>query len=145
VVLWVGVVEGSLPRILSISLEPLGSIPLAGRVTGATHGPLEIEVKYLATWSHRFFGINDGPIASFRVASTQLRSDGSFTTSVPDLAHDPVVSGYKEAERGVFRFLAREPHTGNIAFRLESKEDRPGMGVPIAKAYPGELQFDRRK
>jgi hypothetical protein len=145
VVISESLLAGSLPRILSISLEPLGSIPLAGRVTGASPGPLEIEVKYLARWGHKFFGINDGIIASFRVASTELGSDGTFTTSVPDLANDPVVSRYNEAERGVFRLRAREPQTGNIAFSLETKDGQPGMGVPIAKAYAGELQFGIRK
>src|SRR5437870_3582717 len=45
---------------------------------------------YLAGWAHEFFGILDGPVSSFAVASTPLASDGSFALTLPDLLHDPI-------------------------------------------------------
>jgi hypothetical protein len=133
-------------KTLPVNFETLGSVPLAGRVLVADSRPLQVEVTYLAPWGHSFFGISDGAITSFRVASTQLRPDGSFSVLVPDLVSDPVVAGYGPDLRGWFQLVAREPETGNIAFFLRSGDEasRP-MGVPIAREYPGELQFDIAK
>ena len=133
------------PRVVPIELEPLGWIRLAGRVTDAVAAPqpLAIEVTYLAVWSHPFFGIADGAVASYVVASTELKPDGSFETMVPDLAHDPAVARYAGNERGFLQLLARDPQTGNIAYFLKARESPSQIGLPIATVYPGELQFMR--
>jgi len=126
-----------------VRFETLGSVPLAGRVTGAALSRLQVEVTYLATWGHSFFGIYDGAVASFRVGSAELKPDGSFSLLVPDFASDSVVARYSPSERGWFQLVAREPTTGNIAFFLRSNDKASAlMGVPIATAYPGVLQFD---
>ena len=133
------------PRVVPIQFEPLGWIRLAGRVTDAVAEaqPLVIEVTYLAVWGHPFFGIADGAVASFVVASTELKPDGSFETMVPDLARDPVVASYAGNEKGFLQLLARDPQTGNIAYFLQASDSTPQIGLPIANAYPGELQFLR--
>jgi len=133
------------PRVVPIELEPLGWIRLAGRVTDAVADPqpLAIEVTYLAVWSHPFFGIADGAVASFVVASTELKPDGSFETMVPDLAHDPAVAGYAGNEKGYLQLLARDPQTGNIAYFLQASDSTSQVGLAIANAYPGELRFTR--
>ena len=133
------------PRVVPIQLEPLGWIRLAGRVTDAVADPqpLAIEVTYLAVWSHAFFGIADGAVASFVVASTALKPDGSFETMVPDFAHDPAVAGYAGDQRGFLQLLARDPQTGNIAYFLQASDSTSQVGLAIANAYPGELRFTR--
>ena len=133
------------PRVVPIQLEPLGWIRLAGRVTDAVADsqPLAIEVTYLAVWSHPFFGIADGAVAPFVVASTELKPDGSFETMVPDFAHDPVVAGYAGNDKGFLQLVARDPQTGNIAYFLQASESTSQMGLAIANAYPGELRFTR--
>jgi hypothetical protein len=135
------------PKILQVRLEPLGIVPVVGRVIGAGYPrPLRVEVMYVASWSHGFFGIVDGAVASFRVASTELKPDGSFAVTVPDLASDPVVASYRAADRGSLAFVAREPETGNIAFFLHRKKGPSSrVDVPIARAYPGELEFGAAK
>ena len=132
------------PKILPLRFEPLGSVPLTGTVIGWKHPkPVRIEVTYLAFWSHSYFGIVDGAVASFRVASAELSSEGRFAATIPDFGQDPVVTAVAEGERGLLQFVAREPESGNILFFLRQKDGQSSAGyVPIAEAYPSELQFD---
>jgi hypothetical protein len=127
---------------LSIELEPLSWVPLSGRVIlGPAARPVSIEVGYLAYWSHEFFGIFDGAVQSFIVATASLGADGSFATKVPDLAHDPVVGSFAiRAGRGELRLVAREAGTGNIPYSLEAihKAGEP-VRLLIAAEYPRDL------
>jgi hypothetical protein len=121
-----------------LRLAPLGSIRLAGTLmypTAESVTGIRIEVDYLALWSHRFWGIFDGPVDSFKVASTDLSEDGSFEMLVPDFAHDPVVASYRE--QGVLRLTARESKTGSTPYELELTET-PGRSAElvIASSYP---------
>jgi hypothetical protein len=135
-------------KTVPIRLQALGSVLLAGRVqeTRLPNLKLRVEVTYLAMWPHSFFGYWDGATPRFRVGSTELRADGSFSLHVPDFASDPVVTGHDAWQQGWLEFIAREPTTGNIAFYLRSVSSQlAGDGIDwirIAKAYPRELQFE---
>lgn len=129
---------------VSIGLEPLGSLPLSGRLI-AVPAPtnLKIEAVYLASWAHKFFGIADGMVPSFTVDTTTVAADGSFTLRVPDFAHDPVVTSFDEGPwRGEIRLVAREIGSGNTPFQLEEVQqvDQP-FGLSIAARYPQDLQL----
>src|SRR2546423_947005 len=84
-----------------IRLRPLRSLTLSGHVISVAHPErLTIEAVYRAAWAQEFFGILDGPVSSFAVASAPLASDGSFALTLPDLLHDPIVAARKD--RGSF-------------------------------------------
>lgn len=126
---------------VSVELKPLASIPLSGRVMlpeGRSVTDFGVEVWYLAYWGHEFFGIADGAVVTFRIGSTKIAEDGSFSIMVPDFARDPAVTSFEH--KGAFSLAAREPQTGNIPYTLERAE-RPGRGAEVAVAaeYNTEL------
>jgi hypothetical protein len=127
---------------VSIDLKPLGRVPLSGRlISTPIPRDLNIEAVYLAHWGHSFFGIADGAVASFTVATSKVTSGGSFSFNIPDLARDPVVTSFEEGpERGEIRLIPRESGTGNIPYSLEEIQD-PAIGVhlPIAAEYPRDV------
>jgi hypothetical protein len=123
---------------MELQLAPLGSVRLAGKVMYPSADKVagtRIEVIYHAYWTHRFWDIIDGPVDTFKVASTDVSDDGSFEVFVPDFASDPVVASY--SEKGVLRLIARESKTGNIPYELELAQmpGRPAELV-IAGKYP---------
>jgi len=112
-----------------IRLRPLRSLTLSGHVISAAHPErLTIEVVYLAEWEHEFFGILDGLVSSFAVASTPLASDGSFTLTLPDLLHDPIVGARKD--RGSFTLHVRETKGWNLV---------GSTTLELAAEYPRDL------
>ncbi len=127
---------------ISIAFEPLGWVPLSGRVTSVpSTKDVRVEAVYLAHWGHEFFGILDGPVQSFTVDTTKVAADGSFALRVPDFAHDPVTTSFGDGSiRGEIRVVAREAETGNIPYSLEEIE-RAGQPVslPIAAEYQRDL------
>ena len=123
---------------ISVALEPLGWVPLSGRVTSVpTTKDLSVEAVYLPFWAQEFFGILDGPVPRFTVDTTKVAADGSFTLRVPDFAHDPVTTAVGDGKmRGEIHVVAREAQSGNTPYALEQIE-RAGQPVslPIAAEY----------
>ena len=120
-----------------VALKPLPSVQLSGRIVapeGSARKDFKIEVSYLAYWDHEFFGIGDGISAIIKLASADVRQDGSFSVAIPDFARDPALDSFRE--KGAISLWAREPKTGNIAYTLERAE-RPGAGAEfeIAAKY----------
>lgn len=130
-------------RTLPVNFTKLGTVPLAGRVLGAPSANLEVVVNYVASWSHTFFGIADGAVASFRVASTKLKPDGSFSVLVPDLTSDPVVAGHDADDRGWLEVVTRDPKSGKVFYSVRSKGSI--FGIPLASTYPAELELEPEK
>jgi len=126
--------DDSSRRNADIELRPLGSIQLSGKVMlPKRHGTrgLRLEATYEAYWGHEFFGIIDGMVSSFVVASSDVSEDGSFSMMVPDFAHDSTVNSFKE--KGEITLTAREPKTHNIRDSLETVSE-PGRSVHIQLA-----------
>ena len=127
---------------VSIKLEPLGWLPLAGRLISVpAPTDLRIEAAYLAHWAHKFFGIADGAVPSFTVDTTKVAADGSFALRLPDLAHDPVATSFGDGLwRGEIRLVVREEGSGNIPYQLEEiQQAGQPVGLPIAAEYPQDL------
>ena len=126
---------------VSIALEPLGWVPLSGRLVSVPAPEnLSIEVVYLAHWEHAFSGLADGAVASFTVATSKVAADGTFALNVPDLARDPVVTSFSEGQRGVLRLIARETATRNIPYALEEiQQAGQEVDLPVAAEYPRDL------
>jgi hypothetical protein len=127
----------------SVELKPLPSVQLSGKIAlseGSVRKDYNLEVLYVAYWGHEFFGIIDGAVATFKLASADVSEDGSFSVSIPDFARDSAVASFKE--KGVLMLIAREPKTGNFAYTLESAE-RPGIDAEfeIATKYDELLLY----
>jgi hypothetical protein len=124
----------------SVELKPLPTVHLSGKIVtpeGGARKDFKIEVIYLAYWAHEFFGIADGPVTTFKIASADAPQDGSFTVAIPDFTRDPALASIKE--KGVLWLKARESKTGNFAYTLESAE-HPGRDAEVAIATKyGEL------
>ncbi|MBZ5538643.1 MAG: hypothetical protein LAO31_22070 [Acidobacteriia bacterium] len=117
-----------------VTFTPLPLIHLSGRVVlpeNAETPDFNIEFEYLASWSHEFFGIRDGPVEIFNVATAAVGKDGLFTAELPDFTRDPAIQFFKC--KGDIRLIARDPKTGNFANGLEM-ENQPGeetsLGLP---------------
>ncbi|MGB7622295.1 MAG: hypothetical protein WBN92_08100 [Terriglobia bacterium] len=117
-----------------VRFTPLPMIHMSGRVVlpeNAETPNFNIEFQYLATWDHEFFGIQDGMVQTFIVATAAVGRDGFFTAELPDFTRDPVVQSFKW--KGDIQLIARDPKTGNFAYDLEM-ENHPGkeasLGLP---------------
>jgi len=127
----------------SVELKPLPTVHLSGKIVtpeGSALKDFKIEVIYWAFWEQEFFGIGDGPVSPFKLASADVSRDGSFSVAVPDFTRNPAIAPFME--KGVIGLRARDPKTGNFAYRLESAE-RPGIDAEfeIAAKYNGLLLY----
>jgi len=92
---------------------------------------LEVEVSYMAGWAHSFFGILDGSVSQFRVATVPAGRDGSFRFELPDFTKDPL---FTTVEKDAWlSFSVRERRAGNIVGELK--------GLRIQDNYPSPLMF----
>jgi hypothetical protein len=110
---------------------------------GKHDSPLEIEVGYMALWVSDFFGIMDGPVTTFHVATLPLGEDGSFSVMLPELVQDPAEKGAKERYRGAFLFRLREKKTWNIVGTLRPTDFAISAldGLELRTQYPG-MRFE---
>lgn len=116
---------------VSIQLEPLGRVPLSGHVASVAGLPgLTIEAVYTAYWSHEFFGIVDGGVASFSVATAEVASDGTFQLDLPDLAHDPVEVAF--GRKGRIHLMGRDTDT---AYWIRDRRTSEYFSLPIMEEY----------
>jgi len=117
-----------------VELKPLPSVQLSGKIVtpeGDALKDFKIEVIYWAYWKLEFYGIVDGAVNPFKLASADVSRDGTFSVAVPDFTRDPAIASFKE--KGALRLMAREPKTGNFAYTLESAET-PGIDAEFEVA-----------
>jgi hypothetical protein len=75
----------------------LGAVWLKGVVTGYPRpSELTVRLRYLADWSHAFFGILDGAVLSLAIAEVVPDRAGRFAVEVPDFANDGVSKSHKD-------------------------------------------------
>jgi hypothetical protein len=127
----------------SVKLKPLPTVHLSGKIVtpeGSALKDFKIEAIYWANWKLEFFGIVDGAISPFKIASADVSRDGSFSVAVPDFSRDPAIAPFME--KGVIGLRACDPKTGNFVYRLESAE-RPGIDAEfeIATKYDELLLY----
>jgi hypothetical protein len=129
-----------------VECRVLSQWPLSGRVVmdqalARRSSSLEIEVVYEAYWVSGFFGITDGPVTMFRVATVPIGEDGSFLARLPIFALDPAEKTAVEGHRGEFGLRLREKKTWNIVGTLRSSEFATSSGgLELRTQYPG-LEF----
>ena len=118
-----------------IDCFPLGSVSFRGEVlpTSVTLKQDEqIEISYLAMWSHEFYGIADGPVTTIRLKTFRLNRDGKFEVRLPDLYQQSIL------RNGALEFILQDVKTGNIIAFLRPTEATPNSPnwLRLQAAYP---------
>jgi hypothetical protein len=120
----------------TLTLSPLKSIPLAGRVLpsddGVSLANAKLRVSYEAFWLCNFFKEQDCGVPQWEVSTDHIAADGTFRVLVPDFAADPAIKEWADGPltndaAGVF-YLQAEPSTAPWHYRLAT--------VPVAAEYP---------
>ena len=131
---------GSPERSIDVQLLPLATVPFLGRVepplSTGTRGTA-VSVMYFPVWLCEFFSLSDCGVESMGITSATLDADGSFALELPDFAHDPTVSPFRD--HGHFRFWASDPPKNTLVWSKNDKDRQHSLEV--AGSYPGELMF----
>jgi hypothetical protein len=121
------------------------TVKLSGQIVPvelARRDNAELVVEYMAYWAHGFFGITDGIVTEFRVASVSPDSNGVFQVQLPYFSSDVAASSPREAS---FRLMLIDSKTWNpLASELGSELPDlrlKGQGLPIRSDYPDGLKF----
>jgi hypothetical protein len=125
--------------------ESLPSVSIVGEVPNELirDENTELNVRYLAFWANRFFGIADGPVPEFQVATTRPNSDGNFRVDITDSSADKTASSYQDGAS--LSFLLRDSKTLNpIALNLcpeEPEYQSEIHGLRILPSYRRGINF----
>ena len=103
----------------------------------------ELVVTYMAFWAHGFYGIVDGFVTEFRLATVSPDANGMFQVDLPYFSVDAEASSSEQ--RASFRLMLRDSKTGNhIASDLEPEKQELRLqehGLRIRSQYPDDLIF----
>ncbi len=129
--------------------QPAPSVMLSGQIVPnelIRDGNAELVFIYLAHWSHEFFGIVDGAVANFQLATVSPDANGMFQVDLPQFSADAVPSSSQL--RASLHVILRDAKTWNsITSDLEPEvpefrsEDH---SLRIRSYYPGGLKFVAR-
>jgi hypothetical protein len=125
--------------------ETLPKIALSGKIESKL--PLtrdtELTVQYMASWGNEFFGIADGMVPEFMVATATPESDGTFQMEVPDFSADQTAASFKRCAS--LHLGLRDRKTWNwIALNLEPEQPEfrsAGRSLRVSPNYPPGLKF----
>jgi hypothetical protein len=131
---------------LAFACEALKTVTLVGRVQlvdlGGKTGTISVAYDsvgpclFLSTCTDGCFFDCMGP-AIPKIATGQLKADGTFKIELPDFSADPIASGFRDAG---FDFLAHGARW--IHLEPEAKEFRSSrIGLRVAPSYPSDLLF----
>lgn len=103
----------------------------------------ELVIAYMAYWANDFFGIMDGAVAEFHVATFSPDWNGSFQVEIPDFSWGATMSSFRYGAD--LRLRLRESKTWNpIALNLAPELPKlrsEGGGLKIQSSYPGNMRF----
>jgi hypothetical protein len=103
----------------------------------------ELVVNYMAYWAHGFFGIADGLVTEFRLATVSPDANGVFQVELPYFSADDEASPSRR--RAGFWLMLRDSKTWNhIAFNLEPEVLELRLeehSLRIRSHYPDGLKF----
>lgn len=103
----------------------------------------ELVVTYMAYWAHGFYGITDGFVTRFHLATASPDANGMFQVELPYFSVDSKASSSKQ--RASFRLMLRDAKTWNlIASNLEPEKQELRLevhGLRIRSHYPDDLTF----
>ncbi len=107
-----------------LDCDPMGSVLFSGEVVAVSairQQSAEVEVSYLASWSHSFYGMSDGPVTVLRLGTVRPDTGGKFQITLPDLYQQPLLRD------GYLQFILRDVKIGNIIAFLKPSEAKPNF------------------
>jgi hypothetical protein len=128
--------------------QRVAMVKLSGRIAPnelVRDNNAELVVTYRAYWAHGFYGITDGFVTAFRIATVSPDANGMFQADLPYFNADAAAASSQRS--GGFWLMLRDSKTWNhIASDLEP--DVPelrleGHGLRIRSHYPDDLTFTR--
>lgn len=129
--------------------QPVPSVMLAGQIVPnelVRDKNAELIIIYVAGWSHKFFGIVDGAVATFRMATVSPDANGMFQVDLPLFSSDAVPSS-SEPSASLCLILCDAKTWNSIAPVLEPEvpEFRSEVhSLRIRSYYPSGLKFTAR-
>ena len=127
--------------------QPVETVKLSGHIVPDTlvrnSTNAELVVTYMAYWAHGFYGIADGFVTGFHLATISPAANGMFQVDLPYFSVDAEASSSQQ--RAGFRLMLRNSKTGNhIASNLEPEKQELRLqehGLRIRSQYPDDLIF----
>jgi hypothetical protein len=126
--------------------QPVPSVRLSGQIEPnelVRDKNAELIVTYMAYWAHEFFGIVDGAVAEFRLATVSPDANGMFQVDLPHFNADATPSSSQP--RASFSLMLRDAKTWNhIASNLEPELPELRFvdhSLRIQSDYPSGLKF----
>lgn len=105
----------------------------------------ELVVMYMAYWAHRFYGIADGMVTEFRLATVSPDANGMFEVDLPYFSAD-AAAPCSEGRAGFWLMLLDSRTLNHIASDLEPEVPElrlEGHGLRIRSHYPDGLKITR--
>jgi hypothetical protein len=122
------------------------SVRLSGKIVPTAlvrDNNAELVVTYMAYWAHGFYGIADGFVTEFHLATVPPDANGMFQVDLPYFSADAEASSPQQ--RAGFRLMLRDSKTWNhIASNLEPEKQELRLkehGLRIRSHYPDDLLF----
>jgi len=126
--------------------QPVETIKLSGHIVPnelVIDRSAELVVRYVAYWAHGFYGVSDGFVTEFHLATVSPDADGMFQVELPYFRADAEASSPQH--RASFRLMLRDSKTLNhIASNLEPEKQELRVkdhGLRIRSHYPDDLIF----
>ena len=126
--------------------QPVETVKLSGHIVPnalVRDTNTELVVTYMAFWAHGFYGIADGFVTEFHLATVAPDANGMFQVDLPYVSADAEASSSQQ--RAGFRLMLRDSKTGNhIASNLEPEKQELRLkehGLRIRSHYPDDLLF----
>lgn len=126
--------------------KKLGTVWLKGTVAGHPRPwELTVQLHYSGGWSHRFFGIADGPTLMIQVAEAAVDREGRFSIELPDFASDTVARSYGQMSAW---WVSATDAGKSSGYRLKVDDARVAQGspygpgsLPVLRKYPEGILF----
>ena len=126
--------------------QPVETVKLSGHIVpdALVRGTdTELVITYTAYWAHTFYGIADGFVTGFHIATVSPDANGMFQVDLPYFSVDAEASSSEQ--KASFRLMLRDSKTGNhIASNLEPEKQELRLqehGLRIRSQYPDDLIF----
>lgn len=131
----------------TLDCRPLPNVGVAGKVTQTARlagRDVKLQARYLARWAPAFLGTDALIPLTIPVGDVaDLRADGSFQISVPDLSRDPEAGAQNHS--GELQVWAKDKATGDDVAQLipiapQSIRSRSG-GMKLGSEFPPNTVF----
>jgi hypothetical protein len=126
--------------------QRVNTVKLSGKIVPSAlvrDNNAELIVTYMAYWAHGFYGISDGFVTEFQLATVSPDADGMFQVDLPYFSAD--VEASSSEPRASFQLMLRDSKTWNhIALNLEPEVPELRLkthGLQILPHYPDGLKF----